>query len=86
MQTLQNKYHKFIKIIGDYEYWWNVPIKISTKLSYNKLDILIWNKKNKDLLSNRNIFPADLNITPKTNEKLQKYAPLLKNLQMMHND
>ena len=37
---------------------WDVPIKASTKLPYNKPDTLIWNKKNKDLLSNRNILPS----------------------------
>ena len=47
-----------IEKIGDYEYCWNVPIKTSTKLPYNKPDILILNKKNKDLLSNRNILPS----------------------------
>ena len=44
--------NKFIIKIGDYEYWCNVPIKRSTKLPHNKPDILIWNKKNKDLFSN----------------------------------
>ena len=29
---------------------------------------------------------ADVNITRKTNEKLQKYAPLLRKLQMTNND
>ena len=30
--------------------------------------------------------PADVNVIRETNEKLQKYAPLLRNLRMMYND
>ena len=33
--------NEFIEKIGDYEYWWNISIKTSTKLPYNKRDILI---------------------------------------------
>ena len=39
--------HEFIEKQSDYEYWWYVPIKASTKLTQNKLDILIWNKSAK---------------------------------------
>ena len=30
--------NEFIEKIRDYEYWWNVPIKTSTKLPHNKPD------------------------------------------------
>ena len=80
------KTNEFIEIIGDYEYWWNVPIKTSTKLPHSKPDILIWNKKTKTCSVIEISCPADVNITRKTNEKLQKYAPLLRNPQMMYND
>ena len=70
----------------DYKYWWNVPIKTSTKLPYNEPDILIWNKKAKTCSVIEISCPADVNVTRKTNEKSLKYAPLLRNLQMMYND
>ena len=78
--------NEFIEKIGDYEFWWNVPIKASTKLPHNKPDILIWNKKTKTCSAIEISYPADVNITRKTNEKLQKYAPLLRNLLMMYSD
>ena len=37
---------------------WNVPIKTSTKLPYNKPDTHLEQKKTKDLLSNRNILAS----------------------------
>ena len=77
---------EFIEKVEDYEYWWNVLIKTSTKLPYNKPDILIWSKKTKTCSVIEISRPADVNMTQKTNEKLQKYAPLLANLQMIYND
>ena len=56
------------------------------KLPHNKLDILTWNKKTKTCSVIEISCPADVNITRKTNDKVQKYAPLLRNLQMMYND
>ena len=55
-------------------------------LPYNKPDILIWNKETKIFSVIKISCPADVNITQKKNEKLQKYVPLLRNLQMMYND
>ena len=60
--------NEFIEKIGDYEYWWNVPIKTSTKTS---IEISC---------------PADVKITRKTNENLQKYSSLLRNLKLMYNE
>ena len=78
---------EFIKKIGDYKYCWNVSIKTGTKLPYSKPDILIWDKKKAKSCSVIKIScPADASTTRKTNETLQKYGPLLKNLQMMYND
>ena len=80
------KTNEFIEIIGDYEYWWNVLIKTSTKLPHSKPDILIWNKKTNTCSVIEISCPANVNITRKTNEKLQKYAPLLRNPQTKYND
>ena len=49
-------------------------------------NILIWNKKTKTGSLIEISCPADVNITQKTNDKLQKYAPILRNLEMMYDD
>ena len=54
---------------------WDVPIKASTKLPYNKPDTLIWNKKTKTCSVIEISCPADV-----------KYPPLLRNLQLMYKD
>ena len=72
--------NEFIEKVGDYKNWSNVPIKASTKLPHNKPDILIWNKKTKTCSEIEISCPADVNKTRKTNEKSQKYAPLLRKI------
>ena len=76
--------HEFIEKHSDYEYWWNVPIKTSTKLAHNKPDILIWNTEKKTCTVVEISCPADVNITKKSKEKLDNYAALLRNLQMLY--
>ena len=76
--------YEFIEKHGDYEYWWNVPIRTSTKLAHNKPDILIWNKAEKTCAVVEISCPADMNITKKAKEKLDDYVALLRNLQMLY--
>ena len=54
---------------------WNVPIKTSTKLPYNKPDTHLEQKKQKTCSVIEISWPADV-----------KYPPLLRNLQLMYND
>ena len=61
--------HEFIEKQGDYEYWWEVPIKTSTKLPHSKPDILIWNKSTKMCAAIEISCPADINIMKKIKEK-----------------
>jgi hypothetical protein len=77
---------EFVEKHGHYEYWWNVPIKTLTRLPHNKPDLLIWNREMKTCIVVEFSCPADVNITNKTTEKLEKYAPLLRNLQLMYTD
>ena len=58
----------------------DVPIKTSTKLPHNKRDILIWDKATKTCSVIEITCSVVINITQKINEKLQKYASLLRNL------
>ena len=78
--------HEFIEKQGDYEYWWNVPIQTSTRLLHNKPDILIWNKSAKTCSVVEISCPADVNIAKKSKEKLDNYAALLRNLQMLYHE
>ena len=32
---------------GDHEYWWNIPVKTSSKVPHKKPDFIIWNKRKK---------------------------------------
>ena len=77
---------KFIEKNGYDKYWWNVPIRTSAKLVHNKPDILIWNKAEKACAVVVISCPADVNIKKKPKEKLDNYAVLLRNLQMLYQD
>ena len=77
--------HEFIEKQGDYEYRWNIPRKTPTKLTHKNPDTLIWNKSTKSCAVVEISFPADINIMKKIKEKLENYATLLRNLQMLYN-
>ena len=72
--------HEFIEKHGDYEYWWNVRVRTSTKLAHNKLDILILDKAEKTCITIEISCPADVNITKKAKDILYNYAALLRSL------
>ena len=75
-----------IEKLGDYEYWWNVPILTAARVPCNKPDIVIWDKKSKICSIVEISCPADVNVSRKTKEKIDKYGPLIRNMQMMHGD
>ena len=56
------------------------------QLTHNKPDILIWNKSTKTCAVVEISCPADINIMKKIKEKLENYATLLRNLQMLYHD
>ena len=68
------------------EYWWNVSIKTATKVPHKKPDLIIWNRKSKICSIIEFSCPLDININKKTNEKLENYDPLVRNLQIMYPD
>ena len=65
------------------EYWWNVS-KTPTKVPHNKPDLVIWNYETKVCTIVEFSCPLDINITKKVSEKLEVYAPLVRNLQILH--
>ena len=76
--------YEFIKKIGDKEYWWNISIKIATKIPHKKPDLVIWDKENKMCSIVEFSCPADINITQKVNDKINVYGLLIRNLQIMY--
>lgn len=75
-----------IEKIGDFEYWWNVPIQTATKIPFNKPDIVIWDKKSKVCSIVEISCPADVNVSRRTKEKIDKYGPLIRNMQMLYGE
>ena len=55
-------------------------------MAHNKPDILIWNTEKKTCTVVEISCPADVNITKKSKEKLDNYAALLRNLQMLYHE
>ena len=76
--------YEFIKKIGDKEYWWNISIKIATKIPHKKPDLVIWDKENKMCSIVEFSCPADINIMQKVNDKINVYGISIHNLQIMY--
>ena len=55
-------------------------------MAHNKPDILIWNTEKKTCTVVEISCPADVNIAKKSKEKLDNYAALLRNLQMLYHE
>ena len=72
--------------VNNTEYWWNIPTQTATKLPQNKPDIAIWDQEKKICISVEVRCPVDVNISRKINEKLNNYAPLVRNMQIMYRD
>ena len=66
------------------EYWWNVSIKTAIKAPQNKQDLIIWNWHTKVCIIIEFSCPLDINTIKKIGEKLEVYALLVRNLQIMH--
>ena len=49
------------------EYWWNVSVKIATKVPHNNPDLIIWNRETKICSIIEFSCPLDININKKVN-------------------
>lgn len=76
--------YESIEKLGDFEYWWNVSVQTASRVPCNKPDIVIWDRKSKVCSIVEISCPADNNVTRKTKEKIDKYGPLIRNMQMIH--
>ena len=77
---------EFFYKVNNTECWWNIPTQTATKLPQNKSDIAIWDQEKKICIIVEVSFPVDVNISRKINEKLNNYAPLVRNMQIMYRD
>ena len=75
---------EYVIKIENYEYWWNLSIETGTKLPHNKPDLIIWDHDKKVCNIIEFSCPSDVNIISKMNEKTNKYAALIRNMQIMH--
>ena len=62
----------------------NVPVKTSSKVSYNRPDLIVWNMTKKLCYIIEYSCPADINIVNKFSEKENIYGPVIRNMQMMY--
>ena len=85
LQKLPRSYSD-VQIIAEsnFEYWWNVSVKTSRKVSHNKPDIIIWDKNEKKCSIVEISCPADVNVSSKITEKENIYGPLTTNLQLLY--
>ena len=81
--TLSNE-SEYIYTEKHSEYWWNVSIKTATKVPHNKPGLIIWNWETKVCTIVEFSCPLDINARKKVSEKLEVYAPLVRNLQIMY--
>ena len=75
---------EYIETHGNYEFWWNIPIKTCTKLKHNRPDMVMWEHRSKTCTIVEVACPLDVNIIGKEKEKEVVYGPLIRNLQLMY--
>ena len=72
---------EYVLKIDNNEYWQNLSIKTTTKLTYNKPDLLVWDNEQKICQVTEFNCPCGINLINKTAEKINKYGPFIRNLQ-----
>ena len=77
---------EYVYKVNNTEYWWNIPIQTAIKVPHNKPDIAIWDQEKKICTIVEVSYAADVNISRKIDEKLNSYARLVKNMQIMYSD
>ena len=66
------------------EIWWNMKIKTTNKVKYNRPDIMIWDKEEKTCDVVEITVPLEVNVSRRLTTKSDKYMPLLSELQQMY--
>ena len=68
--------------VNNTDYWWNIPLQTAIKVPHNKPDIVILDQEKKMCTIFEVSCPADVNI----DEKLNSYAPIVRNMQIVYSD
>ena len=70
--------------IDNHKYWSKILIKIITKVTHNKLDLLLWENEQKICQVIEFSCPCDVTLINKTAEEINTYGPLIYNLQISY--
>ena len=66
------------------EIWWNHPVTTVNKVKYNRPDIIIWDKEEKQCSVIDICAPLDFNVNNRQVMKIDKYMLLVSELQQLH--
>ena len=66
------------------EIWWNHPVTTVNKVKYNRPDIIIWDKKEKQCSVIDICAPLDFNVNNRQVTKIDKFMLLVSELQQLH--
>ena len=66
------------------EIWWNHPVTTVNKVKYNRPDIIIWDKEEKQCSVIDICAPLDFNVNNRQITKIDKYMLLVSELQQLH--
>ena len=66
------------------EIWWNHPVTTVNKVKYNRPDIIIWDKEEKQCSVIDICTPLDFNVSNRQVTKIDKYMLLVSELQQLH--
>ena len=75
---------EYVLNIDIHEYWWNLSIKTTTKVTHNKLDQLLWDNEQKICQIIEFSCPCDVDLINKTAEKINTCDSLIRNLQISY--
>ena len=89
-EIIDDNHQKFIKSpppvtnTTTKEIWWNLQIKTTNKVKYNRPDIIVWDKETQVCSVIEVGVPLDFNVTNRQITKVDKYMPLVSELQQMY--
>ena len=73
-----------ITIAGKKEIWWDKAFILPNKVKHNKPDLVVWNKETLECKIIDFSVPLDKNVSSKDTEKVNKYMPLISELQQLY--
>ena len=83
-ESTYQKRPESVPVIGNKEIWWNMPIKTTNKVGYNRPDVVIWNRQTKICHLMEISVPLDINISNQQVVKGDKYMLLVSEMQQLY--